>query len=78
VFWIVFALGLAVGAIIGVVKMAAPDAAHVTLNGEEVSGVKALITSTALGALPGVLFGGLAALVVKIAMKFGGSAKSGA
>jgi hypothetical protein len=78
VFWIVFALGLLIGAVIGIVKMVAPDAAHVTLNGAEVTGVKALITSTALGALPGAVLGAIAALVVKIAMKLGGSAKSGA
>jgi predicted DNA repair protein MutK len=46
--------------------MVSPESASVSLNGEEVTGVKALITSTVIGAIPGVIFGLIVAGIVKL------------
>lgn len=65
----VFLVCLALGVLLGVVKLVAPDAASVRLNGEEVTGMTALLTASGLGGGFGLLFGligaGLIALVGK-------------
>ena len=65
-FLLVFLGCFALGIIVGVIKLVAPDAASVTLNGEQVTGVKALITSSLIGLIPGVIFGLIVAGIVKL------------
>ena len=47
VFLVILGLGIAMGLIIGTIKMVAPDAANVTFNGAEVTGWPALSWATA-------------------------------
>jgi uncharacterized membrane protein YhaH (DUF805 family) len=67
-FW-VFLACLAIGIVIGVMKLVAPDSASVTLNGEEVTGMTALITSGAIGGGLGLFFGLIIAGIVKLATR---------
>lgn len=66
VFLWVFGIGLALGTVLGLVNLIAPDAVSVTLNGENVEGISALWTAMFSGAIPGLIFGligaGIAAL----------------
>jgi hypothetical protein len=65
-FLLVFLGCLALGIVVGAIKMVSPESASVTLNGEEVTGVKALITSTVIAAIPGVILGLIVAGIVKL------------
>lgn len=66
--WI-FLIFLGLGVLLGLVKMIAPDAASVTWNGEELTGLPALALSAGIGAFFGLLFGlivaGIVALVTR-------------
>ncbi len=57
VFFVIFGLGLAFGAGIGLLNLVAPDAASVELNGEQVEGMTAFWTSMFSGGVPGFIFG---------------------
>ena len=65
-FLLVFLGSVALGILIGALKMVSPESASVTLNGDEVTGVKALITSTVISAIPGVILGLIVAGIVKL------------
>ena len=57
VFFIIFGLGLAFGAGLGLVNLVAPDAVSVELNGEQVEGMTGLWTALLSGGIPGLIFG---------------------
>jgi hypothetical protein len=69
VFFWVFGLGLALGTVLGLVNLIAPDAVSVTLNEENVEGMAGLWTAMFSGAIPGLFFGligaGIAALFAR-------------
>ncbi|HVY50920.1 MAG TPA: hypothetical protein VHA07_05100 [Devosia sp.] len=54
-FFIIFGLGAAVGLIIGIVNLVAPDAANVTLNGAKVTGMTGFWTALIAGAVPALV-----------------------
>jgi len=66
VFWSIFGLGLIVGLFIGLINLISPGAGNVTLNGENVEGVTALLTSIFASAIPALIFGLLAAGITSI------------
>ena len=68
-FLVVFCLSILLGLVVGLLKLVAPDAASVTLNGEEVTGIKAVITSTAIGGVVGFIFGLIIGGIVKLATR---------
>jgi uncharacterized membrane protein YhaH (DUF805 family) len=68
-FWWVFLAGLALGIIIGLLKIVAPDSVSVTLNNEQVTGVTALLVGAFSGGIPGLIFGLIAAGIVKLATR---------
>ena len=65
----VFIVCFGFGILVGVIKLIAPDAASVTLNGEEVTGINAVLTSGVLGAVLGVIFGAIISVIVKLATR---------
>ncbi|MCF6326691.1 MAG: hypothetical protein L3J21_05295 [Devosiaceae bacterium] len=66
VFLGVLGFSLLVGLVIGVVNLIWPEAASIELNGEQVEGMQALWTSIFVGAIPGVIFGLIAAGITKL------------
>lgn len=68
-FLVILGLSIALGLIVGIIKLVAPDAASVSLNGEEVTGFKAVVTSTVLGGVLGLVFGLIIAGIVKLATR---------
>ena len=68
-FWWVFLACLGLGILVGLIKLVAPDYASVELNGEQVTGVAALVTATAIGAVLGLIFGLIIAGIVKLATR---------
>ena len=66
VFWIIFGFGLLGGLLIGVMNLISPEAGNVTLNGENVEGMTALLTSIFAGGIPALIFGLIAAGVVSL------------
>jgi hypothetical protein len=56
-FVVIFGLGLAIGLIIGITELVAPDLATVTLNGQDATGMTGFWTALMSGAIPGLIFG---------------------
>lgn len=71
--WI-FLIFLGLGVLLGIIKMIAPDVATITWNGEDMTGIGAVLVSGGIGAVFGLIFGGISALIVKLATR--SSAKS--
>jgi predicted DNA repair protein MutK len=65
----VFLACLGLGILVGLIKLVAPDYASVELNGEQVTGVAALVTAAAIGAVLGLIFGLIIAGIVKLATR---------
>jgi hypothetical protein len=65
-FLVIFGLGVLLGVVIGVIKLVAPDAATVTLNGENVGGWTGFFTAVVSGAIPAAVFGLIVAGIVKL------------
>jgi len=69
IFLLFVIIGLAMGINIGITKIISPESASVTLNGQQVEGIKALIVSAVLGMIPGAIIGifaaGFAALLIR-------------
>ncbi len=65
-FLVIFGLGILLGLVIGTIKMVAPDAANVTLNGEQVTGWTAFFTALVSGAVPAAIFGLIVGGIVKL------------
>ena len=65
-FVVIFGLGIAVGLIIGLVNLANPDAANVTLNGVKVTGMTGVWTALISGAVPALVFGLIIAGIVAL------------
>jgi hypothetical protein len=65
-FVIIFGLGLALGIIIGLINLASPDAANVTLNGEKVTGMTGFWTAVLAGGIPSLIFGLIIAGIVAL------------
>jgi hypothetical protein len=61
----VFGIALAVG--IG--ELVAPDSVSVTLNGQDVTGVAGFVTSSAIGAVVGLILALIIAGIVKLATR---------
>lgn len=66
IFFGVLAAGIALGVIIGLIKMVAPDAVSVSWNDSEVFGIQALIVATFSGAIPAAIFGLIAAGIASL------------
>ena len=64
-----FVVLLGLGVLLGLIKMIAPDAASVTLNGQEMTGLSALATAAGIGAVLGLIFGLIIAGIVKLATR---------
>jgi hypothetical protein len=62
----VFLACLALGLVIGLVKLVAPGAASVKINGEEVTGMTAVVSAGAIGAFLGLFFGAIIAGITKL------------
>ena len=62
----VFLAGLGLGIVLGVAKLVAPDAVSVTWNGEQMTGIAAVLTGAFSGGLPGLIFGLIVAGIVKL------------
>jgi hypothetical protein len=65
----VFGGALGVGLLVGVIELIAPDLASVTLNGEDVTGLAGLFTSTAIGGVVGLFLGLIVGGIVKLATR---------
>lgn len=65
-FRLVFLICLGLGLILWLVKLVAPDAASITWNGEELSGLPALALALGLGVFFGLIFGLIVAGIVKL------------
>ncbi|MCB1488541.1 MAG: hypothetical protein KDJ88_13940 [Bauldia sp.] len=70
--WI-FGIGLGLGLLLGLVKIISPESASVTWNGQEMTGIGALLVGGGLGAVFGLIFGAIIALIVWLVTR--GSAK---
>jgi len=66
--WI-FGGGLILGLAIGLVELVAPNAASVSLNDQDVTGVAGLVVATCIGAFAGLILGLIAAGIVKLATR---------
>lgn len=69
VFLVVFGLGIAVGLIIGVIELVAPEVSSVTLNDQDVTGMTGFWTALVSGAVPGLIIGLIAAGITKLFMR---------
>jgi hypothetical protein len=65
-FAVVFGLSLLTGLVIGVTELVAPEAADVSLNGQDVTGMTAFWTSLGVSAAPGAIFGLIFAGIVAL------------
>jgi hypothetical protein len=65
-FLLVLAIWLGLGLLIWLVKMVFPDAATITWNDEDLSGLPALALALGLGAFFGIIFGLIVAGIVKL------------
>ena len=65
-FVVLLGLSLLVGLIVGVVELVAPDAASVSLNGQDVTGMTGFWTALLSGAIPGVIVGLIVAGIVAL------------
>ncbi len=70
-FWLVFLGFIALGIVIGLIKMVAPDVASVSLNDQQVTGPMAIVVAGGVGAIPGLLFGLIVAGIVKLVTRGG-------
>ena len=66
VFFVVFGLGVAVGLLIGIIELVAPELSTVTLNDQDVTGMTGFWTALASGAIPGLIIGLIAAGITKL------------
>ena len=65
----VFGIALAIGVLVGAIELVAPDMASVTLNGEDVTGFAGFLTSTAIGAVVGLILALIIGGIVKLATR---------
>ncbi|MHB1102807.1 MAG: hypothetical protein ACYC0C_08555 [Devosia sp.] len=66
VFFGVFLLGTAIGLIIGIIELVAPEVSTVTLNDQDVTGMTGFWTALVSGAIPGLIIGLIAAGITKL------------
>lgn len=66
VFLGVFLLGTAIGLIIGIVELVAPEVSTVTLNDQDVTGMTGFWTALLSGAVPALIFGLIAGGITKL------------
>lgn len=65
-FWWVFLGFIALGIVIGLIKLVAPDAASVSLNDQQVTGPMAIVVAGGIAIIPGLIFGLIVAGIVKL------------
>ena len=65
-FVVIFGLSIAIGLVIGVLNLANPDWANITLNGAKVTGMTGFWTALLSGAVPGLIFGLIVAGIVAL------------
>jgi hypothetical protein len=65
-FVVIFGLSLAMGLVIGITELVAPDVSTVTLNGQDVTGMTGFWTALVSGAVPGLIFGLIVAGIVAL------------
>jgi hypothetical protein len=65
-FAVVFGLSIMVGLVIGIIELVAPDAASVSLNGQDVTGMTGFWTAVISGAVPGLILGLIIAGIVAL------------
>ena len=66
--WI-FLIFLGLGVLLGLIKLIAPDAASITFNGQEMSGLAGLATAAGIGAGLGLFFGLIIAGIGQLATR---------
>ncbi len=66
VFFGVFGASLLLGLLMGLLNLVLPEAVSISLNGENVEGLSALWTSIFVSAIPGLIFGLIAAGVTAL------------
>lgn len=62
-------IGLAAGLAVGVVELIAPNAASVTLNDTDMTGLAGFVVATAIGLVVGVVLGLIIGAIVKLATR---------
>lgn len=65
-FVIIFGLSLAIGLVIGITELVAPEISTVSLNGQDVTGMTGFWTALVSGAAPGLIFGLIVAGIVAL------------
>ena len=65
-FVIIFGLSLAIGLVIGITELVAPEISTVSLNGQDVAGMTGFWTALVSGAVPGLIFGLIVAGIVAL------------
>ena len=65
-FVIIFGLSLAIGLVIGITELVAPEISTVSLNGQDVAGMTGFWTALVSGAAPGLIFGLIVAGIVAL------------
>ena len=65
-FVIIFGLSLAIGLVIGITELVAPNVSTVSLNGQDVTGMTGFWTALVSGAVPGLIFGLIVAGIVAL------------
>lgn len=66
VFFGVFLVGTAIGLLIGIIELVAPELSTVTLNDQDVTGMTGFWTALISGAVPGLVFALIAAGITKL------------
>lgn len=66
VFWVIFGLGLLSGLLIGLLNLVAPGASDVSLNGENIEGMMALLAAVLISGIPAFIFGIIAAGIISL------------
>ena len=66
VFLWIFGLSTGLGLLLGLINLIMPEAVSVTLNDENVEGFSALLTSLVTSAIPGLIFGLIAAGITSL------------
>ncbi|MCR4283126.1 MAG: hypothetical protein NUV72_08895 [Bauldia sp.] len=70
----VFGIALAIGVIVGVAELIAPDSVSVTLNDQDVTGVAGFVTASVIGGGVGLVLGLVIGGIVKLATRGSGKA----